>query len=423
MSIRAFILRALSISLLGLPFMASSANALPEGLDVSGFARVVAGVVSETEREIGGYGERASLRQQSLFALQPTYTFTDEWSVTGQLLAHSSDNRESGVEWLYLSYRPADAWLFRAGKLRMPFFTYSDGIDVGYSYPWVSAPAQVYSNYLFSTFNGVSGTYNFAGDNFAFDIEAYYGYFDGDILIAGSKVDAAGRVDDLRGVVLNVRSNNIGLRLSYHRGYNDTRIDLLEPLQNGLAQAGFNASADSLNSAGEVSFIQAAMTYDTLSSFYKAEWVKTKSEFAAAPYLSGYYLTAGRNLGYWVGDWTLHGTYAASSYSDPKAETELQPILAAGPSADPLANALYEMAAGYYQLFSALPNGSMDSYTVGLRWDFETNQALKLDVTYFKETSPRSGFFATPSTGFYTEDNSNDKYSATLFQLGWEWVF
>lgn len=416
--------RAAALLPLSLLLYSSAGNALQvtDNLEVSGFARIVAGYLDGTDREVGGYSDTVSANQQTLFALQPTYSFSDEWSVTGQLLAHSSDDRDSGVEWLYLTYRPDNAWLFRAGKLRMPFFTYSDSIDVGYSYPWVSAPAQVYGNYLFSTFNGVSGSYNFAGDNFAVNIEAYYGYFDGDILIAGSKVDAAGRVDDLRGVVLNLRSNNIGMRLSYHRGYNDTRIGLLEPLQDGLAQAGFTASAGSLDSAGEVTFMQAALTYDTLTSFYKAEWVKTKSEFAAAPYLSGYYFTAGHN----INDWTVHVTYAASSYSDPEAETELQPILDAGPvdpATDPAGAAMYSLASGYYQLFNALPNGSMDSYTAGVRWDFAINQAFKFDVTYFEETSPRSGFFATPSSGFYTEENSGDKYSATLYQLGWEWVF
>ncbi|MAS24359.1 MAG: hypothetical protein CMI03_08670 [Oceanospirillaceae bacterium] len=416
-------LRQLASAAAGLSLsLSAGAVAITDDFEVAGFARIVGGYLSGTEREVGGYDDSLSLRQQTLFALQPTYTFSDEWSVTGQLLAHTSDDRDSGVEWLYLSYRPDNAWLFRAGKLRMPFFTYSDSIDVGYSYPWITVPAQVYGNYLFSTFNGVSGSYNFAGDNFAVNIEGYYGYFDGDVLIAGSKVDAAGRVDDLRGVVLNLNSNNIGVRLSYHRGYNDTRIGLLEPLADGLAQFDYTDSAQSLDSAGEVTFIQAALSYDTLSSFYKAEWVKTKSEFAAAPFLSGYYFSAGHTMA----DWTVHATYAASSYANPEVETELQPIVDAGPvdpATDPLGAARYGLAAGYYQLFNALPNGSMDSYTLGVRWDFTINQALKFDVTYFEETSPRSGFFATPSTGFYTEDNSGEKYSATLYQLGWEWVF
>lgn len=413
---------AIGAMALALGSVNASAVAVTDDLDVSGFMRVVGGYLSGTDQRVDGYSDEPSLKQQTLLAVQPTYSFSESLSVTGQFLAHTSDNRDSGAEWLYLSYRPNNAWHFRAGKLRMPFFAYSDSIDVGYSYHWVSPPTQVYGNYLFSTFNGVSGTYNYAGANYALSVEGYYGYFDGNILIAGSKVDAAGRVDDLRGVVLNLRSNNVGLRVSYHRGYNDTRIGLLEPLQDGLALAGFTDSAQSLDSAGEVTFIQAALSYDTLSSFYKAEWVKTKSEFAAAPYLSGYYFTAGRNFN----DWTIHATYAASSYADPEVETELQPIVDAGPvdpATNPLGAAMYEMAAGYYQIFSSLPNGSMDSYAVGARWDFDINQALKFDVTYLKETSPRSGFFATPSTGFYTEDNSGDKYSATLYQIGWEWIF
>ena len=395
----------------------ASAVAVTDDLDVSGFMRVVGGYLSGTDQKVDGYSDEPSLKQQTLLAVQPTYSFTDSLSVTGQLLAHSSDNRDSGAEWLYLSYRPDNAWHFRAGKLRMPFFAYSDSIDVGYSYPWISAPAQVYSNYLFSTFNGVSGSYNYAGSNFALNLEAYYGYFDGDILIAGSRVNVDGRVDDLRGLVVNLRSNNVGLRLSYHTGYNETRIYALEPLQEALQQIGMTASASSLDSEGEVTFIEAALSYDTLSSFYKAEWVHTTTEFDAAPSLTGYYFTAGYN----ISDWTLHATYASSAYSETNAEDELQPILAAG--YDPVNNPLYELAAGYYQVYNSLPDGSMDTYTLGARWDFDINMALKLDVSYLKETAPRSGFFALPASGFYTDNSISDKYSATLYQLGWEWVF
>jgi hypothetical protein len=65
----------------------------------------------------------------------------------------------------------------------------------------------------------------------------------------------------------------------------------------------------------------------------------------------------------------------------------------------------------------------MDTYTLVARWDFDINMALKFDVSYLKETAPRSGFFALPASGFYTDNGTADKYSATLYQLGWEWVF
>ena len=398
------------------------AISLTDNLDVSGFARVIGGYMDGAEsQDFGGYENSISLGQESLLAIQPTYSLTDSLSITGQLLAHSSENRDSGAEWMYLSYRPDSAWHFRAGKLRMPFFSYSDSLDVGYSYPWISAPNQVYRNYLFSTFKGASGSYNYTGLNYSLNLEAYYGYYDGDILIAGKRVDVDGKLTDLTGVVLNLSSHNFGLRLSYHYAYNESIIYSLLSLQQALEQAGFSDSARSVDSKGDVNFFEAALTYDTLSSFYKAEWVHTTTEFQAAPELTGYYFTAG----YIIGDWTLRATYAASAYSETHAEDEVQAFLDSGiiPPGSPQYAQLSELADGYYQLFQSLPDGSLDAYTLGARWDFDLNMALKLDVSYLEETAPRSGFFATPSTGFYTEENVSDRYSATLYQLGWEWIF
>lgn len=386
-----------------------SAYQVTDQFEISGFSRVIAGYLDDADNRIVGYKDELSVGEQSLLALQPTYTFNEQWSVTAQLLAHSSEDRDSGIEWLYLAYRPDNAWQFRAGKLRMPFFAYSDGIDVGYSYPWISAPLQVYNNYFFSTFNGASGSYNYAGRSFALNLEAYYGYFDDDIFMAGSKVNVNARVTRLHGIVANLNSHNVGLRLSYHNGYNETEISALDPMRSALLQAGMTSSYNSLESDGDVTFLEAALSYDTLNSFYKTEWIHAKTEFDLAPALTGYYFTAG----YLINDWTLHATYAASAYADVKPQQEL------AVHADNPLSPLYPLANGYYQLFAQVPNGSMDSYTLGARWDFHFNMALKADLTYFTETSPRSGFFAEGGTASAT----SERQSATLYQLGWEWVF
>lgn len=387
-------------------------NASAGGLDLSGFARIVAGTVNESGSDIGGYSNDVSLNEQSLIALQPSYTFSDQWTVTAQLLAHSNADRESGLEWLYLSYHPSDAWLFRAGKLRMPFFTYSDSIDVGYSYPWVTAPVQVYNNYLFSTFNGVSGSYNMAGEDFALNLEAYAGYFDDEIYTAGSRLNVDAKVSDLRGLVLNLNSHNVGLRLSYHAGYNETDIPNLNPLRLALTQAGFTQSAESLNSDGDVIFTEAALRYDTLRTFWKAEWVNTRTEFDLAPELTSHYFTGG----FYHGSWTFHLTYATSSYAEVTPQDELAPH-----ASNPM-SPLFELANGYYQVFQGLPDGSMQSYTAGARWDFRYDMAFKADISYLKESAPRSGFFEPPASGIYS-DAITDRKNATLFQLGWEWIF
>lgn len=397
---------------LSMAFSQAQAFDVTDDLEVSGFVRAVVGYLDDDKNEIVGYKDDVSVEEQSLIAIQPTYSISDSLTITGQFLGHSNSDRKSGTEWLYVSYQPNNSWQFRGGKLRMPFFSYSDSIDVGYSYPWITAPIQVYNNYLFPTFNGVSGSYNYAGEHFALYLEGYYGYFDGEIFMAGSRVDVEARVTDLKGAVINLRSNNLSLRLSYHNGHNKTEVPQVDPLRNSLRQANFAASANSLNFDGAADFYQASLGYDTFTSFYKAEWVKVNTEFDLAPSLTGYYLTAGHT----IEDWTIHLTYAASSYSKVRAQQELRPLLS------DQTNPLFPAAAGYFGLFDSVPNGSLDSYTLGARWDFDINMAVKAEVTFLDETAPRSGFFGTVFTGAVQGD-LNEKKSATLYQLGWEWIF
>ena len=99
-----------------------ASTALSERIEFSGFGRLIGGYLDEKSVEYDGYSDNLSFSQQSLFALQTDVTVTEKLSLSAQLLAHSSEKRESGIEWLYLSYEPTQNWRFKLGKLRTPFF-------------------------------------------------------------------------------------------------------------------------------------------------------------------------------------------------------------------------------------------------------------------------------------------------------------
>lgn len=124
---------------------------LSERIHFSGFARLVGGYLDVDVEDVHyqGYNDSISFGQHSLFALQTDVELTETLSFTTQLLAHTSATRDSGVEWAYLSWRPSRNWNFKAGKLRTPFYLHSDTLDVGFSYPWIIPPQQVYAPYLF----------------------------------------------------------------------------------------------------------------------------------------------------------------------------------------------------------------------------------------------------------------------------------
>lgn len=382
----------------------TNAEETNEAFEISGFARLVGGYLNDSGRHFEGYTDRFSVTEQSLLAIQPSYSFTDKLSFTGQFVAHTNDDQDNGVEWAYLSYRPDNAWHLRAGKLRTPFFIYSDSYNVGYTYPWITAPVQVYNNYLFSNFTGASANYYTAGDSLSLNLEAYYGYFDGDVFLAGNKIEADTEIENLMGLVSTISHNNLSLRLAYHQAYIETIVPEIDVLRSILDGQGFNESAKSLDPKGQVYALQTSLSYDTLNSFYKAEWINIVADLDIAPEVTGYYLMAGHI----VNSWTFHLTYGRSEHSDVKSANEL-PV---SPSGNPQ---LDQLASTYYQIFTDTPNGRLDSYTLGSRWDFRMNMALKADVSLLKEFES--------DTGFFSNSEFNPNKDAYLYQVAWEWVF
>jgi len=145
-----------AIGVLLLPF-APHTQASSEEVKWSGYLNLVGGMLrdkpvsdSTTDKQYPGYAayeNRFTAAQDSLFALQASKSLNDKLSVTGQLVARggAQDSFVTKIEWAYLSYQIDDNSSLRAGRLRQPTFYYSDFVDVGTAYTWVTPPLDVYS--------------------------------------------------------------------------------------------------------------------------------------------------------------------------------------------------------------------------------------------------------------------------------------
>lgn len=389
---------------IGLSLLLSSVSSFAQDnnkLQISGFARLVAGYLDESDAEYLDYKDGLELGSQSLIGLQADYQISDTLSVSGQLLGHSNNNRNSGVEWAYLDYRPTKALQFKLGKLRSPFFNYSDVYDVGFAYPWVNLPQPVYSSYMFSNITGALASYEWVGKELAVSVEGYWGEFDDDYNIVDVDLDL--KVDDLRGVISNVRYENWDLRAAFHQG--DIKVDLpsLSGFSQLLEQSGFVDSALSLRLDGPVKFYQLGLGYETLDYFFKAEWTRIKSTLITVPKLRSQYAS----LGYNFHPFSVYATYASSKANFDAPLNEI-PI-----GIDPQLDAL---AFGYRAIFDSLFRDSLDSLSVGARWDWQTNIALKAEITFLDAEKGERGFFRIT-------DPQNFDGEATLYQVALEWVF
>ena len=99
--------------------------------------------------------------QLSKFGAQVNYGLTDTIGATLQLTAKpAQDEWKANVEWAYFSWQANDGLMLRAGRLRTPVYMYSESIDVGFSYPWLRLPDEVYSQVQLSNYEGLDAVYN-----------------------------------------------------------------------------------------------------------------------------------------------------------------------------------------------------------------------------------------------------------------------
>ena len=378
---------------------------LAERVRFSGFARLVGGYLDDGKANYQGYDDSISFGQHSLLALQTDVALTETLSFTTQLLAHTSATRDSGVEWAYLSWRPSRRWRFKAGKLRTPIYLHSDTIDVGFSYPWIIPPQAVYTPYSPSNMTGLSAAYQFNIQEWGIETKAYWGRFEGAVSVL-DKFPVDVKVDKLRGLILAAHRGNLRLRASYHLAVVDIKAPELDRFAGQLRRFGFNRSAASLNTKTDISFMQAGVSYDTLDYFLKAEWTRmSHPPVFGIPTYDGYYLSGGYTFYPYNLPITPHVTFASLSADDaPPPVDEI-------PAGDPF-------RLDYLGAFQSdlIGNDSLQSFSVGLRWDVNPALALKAEWIHLRTDRDKRGFFKFDRAGDFDR-------RANLFLLGLEWVF
>jgi hypothetical protein len=285
--------------------------------------------------------------------------------------------------------------------MRSPFFQYSDVIDVGLAYPWISPPGQVYKEYMFSSFEGAKATYHFADERLAYSLEGYWGQFDSVLTLNGYQFPTT--VDDLKGAVFTIVDDNLSYRVSYHTGFVELDSDFINDVAIPLSQLGFDKSAQSLSGRGDIEFYQAGLTYDGLKYFTIVELIQITGDIPLVPQATAAYAT----FGYHFQPVTVHLTIATNNAKTSKPVNEIP----AGVTPQ-----LDQLLFGYKTIIHSLNYSDVDtdSLTIGLRWDLEANCALKFDLTTFKSKLPAS---LIP-----VESNAKDQRT-NLLQVGLEWVF
>ncbi|WP_039915004.1 porin [Cellvibrio mixtus] len=346
-------------------------------VNFSGFLSVGGGMLDDEDAvAYGGYDEEDLTFDRNLLGLQVSGQINEKVTATAQLIARSNNDYEVDAEWAYLSWQANDFVKVRAGRLRTPFYMYSDFLDVGYSYAWITPPQEVY--YL--PFNNVDGVDVYlTGTLGIFDtsLQAYFGSFTDDLVLSGAPADAETR--NQIGLSGTLGKDWWTLRAAYHQA--DLTIDVtgipisqtatLGSFVNTLRTFGFNSNADRvLVEEDDVTFAEVGINIDTGRFVAAAEHV----EFDPGDAILSKNIREYVMVGVRAGDWLIHLTAAKAKDEATHPETGIpvgQPLPVVGST---------NFLIGTLQAIANSQAIERDVLTLGTRWDVTTGTAIKFQI-------------------------------------------
>ncbi len=129
--------------------------------------------------------EDGTFRRDSVAGVQVDAKLTSSVGATVQLLASpATDNDrqyDATVAWAFVSWRPNNDWLIRAGKQRIPLYLYSQTYNVGTTYEFARLPTEMYSISPSNDFVGISASKTWEVRSGELTLDGYWGGSDLDV--------------------------------------------------------------------------------------------------------------------------------------------------------------------------------------------------------------------------------------------------
>lgn len=289
-------LLALSLAIAVIPATAYSDTT------INGFASIKAGMTTGSDEQLYGYDDTLDFKNESLIALQVKSDLGDRLSVTAQLLGRGRDDFDVGFEWAFISYQLSDNMTINAGRLRTPFYKYSDFKDVGYAYDWLRVPQGVYG-LGFDTIEGVTFYRTAQLGSVDSTLQLILGSYDGETSLSGNQVSA--QVDDIAGITWELTKDAFSARFAYLTG--KTSVDAtpvaLAPgftvgnLYQALGANGLTPLVMALDIDDESSnFTGVGLTYDNSNWIAVAEYTRVEVEDSFVATQKNWYVSLGKRF-------------------------------------------------------------------------------------------------------------------------------
>jgi len=368
--------------LAGLLLLAAGSAALADdGLRISGFGTLgyaydrrgdIAPARDIGQKPRNGPSTAPGWRLDSRLGVQLEYRLGQNVDLVGQFVArdHFKADADSATELAYAAFHPVPQLDVRIGRINYDAFLMSDHRNVGYAYTWVRPPAEFYSWIPIFSVNGGDIAYTFPGDDVRWRIKAQAGSARLSIPI-GDGYEFRAR--NLLGLSLTRGTATWQLKAAYSQFTVGSEVPAFAQLHQGLdtvaAAAIAGVSDEAADLRHELTFKGARITYATLGGRYddgtwlaQAEIGHTSSTSDVVPHGRMAYASIGRRFG----NWTPYVGYGISRPGN-KRRT-------AANDWGGLNTTLRDPA-----LFVVNTTRiDQDTLSLGTRWDFHRQAALKL---------------------------------------------
>lgn len=323
----------------------------------------------------------------SRLGAQLSVRINKQWSGVIQVI---SEQRYNGsykpvVEWGNIKYQATPDLSLRVGRIALPIFLSADYRKVGYAYPWVRTPVEVYGGVPITNSDGADATFRWQSGRVKHVSQAFFGkthvhltdttYF---------------RASEIAGLTHTVEYGALTVRASAVTAVLDTNI--LLPLFKGFRQFGPKgiAIADKYDVIDKrINIVALGVNYDPGKWFVMAEggFSNNRSYLGKS---GAMFISAG----YRAGEFTPYVTYARKDARSPTSD----PGLSTAGLPPAFAFAASQLNVGLDKTLKTI--ASQTTMSTGMRWDFRPDMALKLQVDRIEPRGGSRGTLVNLKPGF-----------------------
>ncbi len=333
-----------------LPEADSAAGAEPSMIKLGGFGTLGASHSSQSlgDYVLDGTAPKGPGRSGDWFfgndtrlGVQATADFTREFSAVLQVISeYQSDNTyQPEIEWANVKYAFTPDVYVQLGRIALPTFLNSDSRKVGYSYPWVHPPVDLYRQLAITNSDGVDFMYRFEVSDAVNSVKVLYGK---------NKIE--------RPTFITTSEDMWGIFDTLEYGFSTFRIAYQKRISNSL-----NLLTGLTGAWVPNSDLSVGVNYDNGNWFAVSEWMQRESTTKQdAMYVSG---------GYRIDLFTPYLIYSQNSpgsflpgFPPPTAAAKLT------------------------------ANRAQSTVSAGLKWDFMKNTDFKLQYDQVRPSNNSNGY-------------------------------